>query len=207
VKISVISGFIFLLLISPESFSQSTKQQFKKLSCPEKWWICTHPFVAKKALRISLEARAVAENMQTDTAVGHSKEGGRTDAFRHAYWMARLSQEMCWRKARRLGKAHEKGNYLAFKKQKTEEGEAPDSIASAMDLYNNETGIAIGRKNKQMNREKLQLLIRQLISEGKMKFIRKDALGNWLDCEGRIVDLQLYQHIWNTPRCLVDSNH
>ena len=38
------------------------------------------------------------------------------DAFRHAYWMARLRQEIGKTAARSLGKAHEKENYQTFKK-------------------------------------------------------------------------------------------
>ena len=47
-------------------------------------------------------------------------------------------------KAYRLGKAHEKGNYLDYKKHRLEEGSIPDKISSDMDLCNNLKGIEIG---------------------------------------------------------------
>jgi len=37
--------------------------------------------------------------------------GGQVDAFRHAYWMARLHQEIGKRAAFSLGKSHEKENW------------------------------------------------------------------------------------------------
>ena len=187
-------------------YSQSPKQQFKKLSCPEKWWVYWHPFVAKKALLISMEARTTSKEMEKDSLLDHDADGGQVDAFRHSYWMARLAQEICWRKALKLGKAHEKGDYIAFKKHELEEGATPDSIAGAMDLYNNKVGIVIGKENKLMSKEELRNLLLQRILNGNMKIIRKDIHGNSLDCEGNIIKMKSYQHTWSVPRCLVDSN-
>ena len=89
----------------------TTLGQFKKLSCPEKRWVIFHPFVAKKALKVSLEAREITAEIKQQKLLVGTGNGDQIDAFRHTYWMARLAQEIHWRKANRLGKAHEKGNY------------------------------------------------------------------------------------------------
>src|SRR5690242_2677899 len=138
---------------------QSAASGYCSLSAPEKWWVIWHPFVAKKAYRISLEARTVADSLRTSPVLDGDANGGQVDAFRHSYWMARLSQSMCWKKARSLGKAHEKGNYKSFKKGKMEEGTLPDSASGAMDLYNNKVGIEIGRSMPELPRDSIQRVV------------------------------------------------
>ena len=195
---------ILFLLFCTQSFSQSPS--FKKLSCPEKRWVFLHPFAAKKAFTITVESRVVSKQMETDSLLDHDADGGQVDAFRHAYWMSRLAQEMCWRKVSRLGKAHERGNYLDFKKHRTGEEVFSDSIASAMDLFNNEVGIETGRKNNSLSKEKMKNLIVKKILNGEMKIVLKDKQGNSLNCEKKIIDLKMYSGIWNIPRCLVESD-
>jgi hypothetical protein len=195
---------IFFFLLSSQTFSQPPS--FKKLSCPEKRWVFLHPFVAKKAYRITIEARNVSKQMESDSLLDHDADGGQVDAFRHSFWMARLAQEMCWRKVKRLGKAHERGNYLDFKKHRTGEETFTDSIASAMDLFNNDIGIKTGRENKSLSSAEIKNLIIKKIIEGRMKIILKDDHGNSLDCERKIIDLKMYAGKWNIPRCLVFSD-
>lgn len=198
----IIIVILFLPLIS---FSQFPASEFKKISRPEKWWVVLHPFVAKKAYNISREARSISKEMEQDTLLDHDPDGGQVDAFRHSYWMARLAQEMCWRKAYSLGKAHERGNYIDFKKHRSGEEYFSDSIAGSMDLFNNKKGLEIGRKNKTISKEELQKLICTKILVGEMKVIMKDALGNSMDCKNNIIDLKKYSWKWNVPRCLVNS--
>lgn len=165
-----------------------------------------HPFVAKKAYRMSVEARALSKEMENDSLLDHDADGGQVDAFRHAYWMARLSQVMCSRKAMSLGKAHEKGNYLDFKKRLQGEEIFSDSIAGAMDLFNNRKGIEAAIKNKSLSGEEIQKIIITGILNGEMKIILKDNQGRSLDCERRVLDMKKYAGHWNVPRCLVNSN-
>ncbi|HRS40336.1 MAG TPA: hypothetical protein P5292_14240, partial [Bacteroidia bacterium] len=61
---------------------------WKRLSKAEKRWVIGHLFVAKRAYRISLEARDLATKLEQDARLDHDKDGGEVDAFRHAYWMA-----------------------------------------------------------------------------------------------------------------------
>jgi len=167
--------------------------------------VVLHPFIAKKAYRITLEARTVSKEMENDSLLDGDADGGQVDALRHAYWMARLSQEICWRKACSLGKAHEKGNYIDFKKHRSGEEIFSDSIAGVMDLANNKSGIDIGRNNISLPKDELRLLIISKIRSGEMKIILKDKKGNSLDCEQHVLDLKKYASIWNVPRCLVGS--
>jgi len=195
---------IIFLFFSPTVFSQAPS--FKKLSCPEKRWVLFHPFAAKKAFRVTVEARIVSQQMEKDSLLDHDADGGQVDAFRHAFWMATLTQKICWRKVKRLGKAHERGNYLDFKKRRTGEEVFTDSIANAMDLYNNDIGIETGRKNKSLPQDEMRNLIINKILSGEMKIILKDDKGNSLTCEKKIVDLKMYSGKWNIPRCLIRSN-
>ena len=66
------------------------------------------------------------------------------DAFRHAYWMARLTQSIGRKKALKLGEAHELGNYQDYLSGKVEEVHLPDSMSSVMDRWNNRLGAGIG---------------------------------------------------------------
>ena len=91
----------------------------------------------KKALVISELSREKTNEIILDQALKGSGNSGQVDAFRHAFWMANLTKEIGWRRAKRLGLAHEKGNYKAYKKRKSEDGEIPDKMSSEMDLFNN----------------------------------------------------------------------
>ena len=184
----------------------STTRAFVKLSRPEKWWAFTHPFIACKAFNLTVKAREASNEMMNDTILDHDGNGGQVDAFRHGYWMALLSQKISTRKAKKLGVAHEKGDYLAFKKHRMQEGMLPDSMASVMDLCNNDSGIAIGGRNKKLTKEELMSIIKQKVVSGEMHVLLKNGKGTYLTCDGNEIDMQLYLHQWNTPKCLVRSN-
>ena len=143
---------------------KTTFQKFRVLSCPEKWWVVTHPFVAKKAHKITLEVRKTVEGLKNDTILKGIGNGLQIDAFRHAYWMALLTREIGWRRSNKLGKAHEKGNYKTYKKGEVEDGVLPDKISSEMDLHNNGVGIDIGKK---INVENLKNEVIQAVKLGR----------------------------------------
>jgi hypothetical protein len=189
------------------SSAQNFKGAFKNLSCPEKRWVIFHPFIAKKTYRLTLQARETSKEMLKDSLLDSDENGGQVDAFRHSYWMALLAKNICWRKALRLGKAHEKGNYLDWKKNKLEEGALPDSASGAMDLFNNKVGVDIGRKSKIISDDELKKIIRSEILSGDMMVIKKNANGKSLDCDGNIIDEQKYFYTWNIPKCLLRSGY
>tara|TARA_R110002073_G_scaffold57778_4_gene146699 strand:+ start:112056 stop:112466 length:411 start_codon:yes stop_codon:yes gene_type:complete len=128
---------VFFLILIFSSCSPKLKQSFSKLSPPEKSWVVFHAFKAKKAYSISLEAERVKDSMNGHASVGSDPNGGKLDAFKHSYWMARLTQNIGKNAAHSLGEAHEKGNYKTYKKRKLEDGFLPDKQSSEMDLFNN----------------------------------------------------------------------
>ncbi|MCB0402180.1 MAG: hypothetical protein KDD41_08855 [Flavobacteriales bacterium] len=198
---------LFLILIFTFSLSASGQDEksisYKKLSCPEKWWVFWHPFVAKKAQRISQEARIRTDSIKKNHVLKGSGNGDQVDAFRHAYWMAALSQEIGWNKAKSLGRAHEKGNYRDYKKRWNEEGALPDKIGSTMDLFNNIMGLAIGMTNE---KAELEQAVIDAVQRGNCKVIKTDAQGNFLDAEGNIIPEEAWKGKWENSKVLVWSN-
>lgn len=203
----IIFGFLIMLLTLAHHASAGGFSSFFHLSRYEKWWVISHPFVAHRAFKITTEARMETEVVLNDSLLDHDPLGGQVDAFRHSYWMARLAQEMKWKKALRLGTAHEKGNYLDFKKKRRdEEGLLPDSISGAMDLFNNQVGVSIGCTLKTASKEVLITEIKSAIRSGKMKVIRKNSEGKALKCNNEIINDAEFINIWNIPKCLVSSD-
>ena len=201
-KVLIFYCFIFCF----QGFSQSSWKAFKKLSCAEKTWVVFHPFKAKKAQKISLEAQRVADSIATTNLLDGDKSGGQVDAFRHAYWMARLRQEIGKNAARQLGKAHEKTNYQQYKKNKLEDGEQPDEISSKMDLYNNDIGLGYTRKNVPHPKDGLIYSIVNGILAGKNKVIKKDRNSNYLTCNEETISKKSLKGKWKNNKCLIDSH-
>ena len=166
------------IMFALQTFSQSNFKSFFKLSAPIKRWVFFHPFKATKSLVISKETNKVADSIAKTNLLDGDASGGQVDAFRHAYWMARLTQEMGSNAARSLGKAHEKENYLMYKKRKLEDGVVPDKISSEMDLYNNDEGIKLIDKGSDVNKKGLIFRIVNAIKAGEFKVIKKDNKGN-----------------------------
>lgn len=173
----------------------------------QKRWVLFHPFIAKKAYHITQKALAITNEIKKDTVLDQDENGGQVDAFRHAYWMALLGQKIKFRKAYKLGIAHEKDNKCDFEKGKLEEKALPDSLSSVMDLENNLDGIKLGKANKKSDKEELRILVVKEIKAGKMKVLMKDRSGNYLSCDGKIIDMNLWKGKWGIPKCLVGSDN
>jgi hypothetical protein len=80
-------------------------------------------------------------------------EDGHNDAFRHAYWNARMVQEYGADWAARFGTAHE-----------SLPGNSADR--EAMDLYNNEVGRQVAMANPDASPEELADLVEQAVRDG-----------------------------------------
>ncbi|WP_298883178.1 hypothetical protein [uncultured Polaribacter sp.] len=198
--------FLFLtLILTFQTYSQSNLKSFFKLSGPKRTWVLFHPFKAKKALQISKETKRVADSIKKSNLLDGDASGGQVDAFRHAYWMARLTQELGKRAARSLGKAHERENYLTYKKSKLEDGVIPDEISSIMDLHNNEEGLSLISKKSKVSKNGLIYRIVNAIKSGKMKIIKKDKNGNFLTCDGKIIKNEELRGKWKNNKCLETS--
>ena len=199
--------FLLTILFAIHSFGQSNFKRFFKLSPPIKKWVFFHPFKAKKSLEISKETTRVADSISKTDVLDKDGAGGQVDAFRHAYWMARLAQEIGENSARSLGEAHEKENYLTYKKQKLEDGVVPDEISTEMDLYNNEEGLKLIAKGSIVSKNGLIYRIINAIEKGKMKIIKKDKEGNFLRCNGEVINTEELKGKWGNDKCLISSDN
>ncbi|PQB03075.1 hypothetical protein BST83_17230 [Polaribacter filamentus] len=197
---------IFFLICTFQLYSQSNFKSFFELSGLKKTWVLFHPFKAVKSLEISKEANKVSDSIKKTNLLDGDAAGGQVDAFRHAYWMARLHQEIGKSAARSLGKAHEKENYLTYKERKLEDGVAPDEISSKMDLYNNDQGLKLISKGIEVSKKGLIYRVVNAILKGKMKIIQKDKKGNFLTCDGVLILKESLIGKWENNKCLVSSN-
>ena len=210
VTLRLISLFfcIFILTSIVSAQSKRSGSNLGKISCPEKWWVIFHPFIAKKTYQITRYVRSVADSVKKTNILDGDISGGQVDAFKHSYWMATLSQNIKWKKALKLGKAHEKGNYKSHKKG-IRKGikETHDEISSEMDMWNNHRGIEIGRKYQEASRLNTKQIVIDSIQAGVMRKIKKNYSGQYLDCEGNIIPPDSLKGKWENDKCLVPSDH
>tara|TARA_R110002074_G_C12287917_1_gene643790 strand:+ start:17 stop:640 length:624 start_codon:yes stop_codon:yes gene_type:complete len=196
----------YCIFLCFQGFSQTNWQKFKKLSCAEKTWTLFHVFKAKKAFEISKEAQYVSDSIAKTPLLDGDKNSGQVDAFKHAYWMARLHQEIGKNAAKSLGEAHERTNYQQYKNSSLEDGETPDKISSEMDLYNNNIGLSFTQKGIPHPKDGLIYTIVNAIVAGKLKVVKKDSKKNYLTCEGTFISKKTLKRKWENNKCLVDSN-
>jgi hypothetical protein len=202
-----LTGLLIIVLIHPLLSQRSYLSLKQKISCSEKWWAFKHPFIAKKAVLITKYSLAVTDSLGTNFKSDNPSHSSRLDAFKHAFWMASLVQDMKWKKARNLGLAHEKGNYRSHIKA-IRHGfiEDHDKVNSEMDLWNNEKGIAIGLACKDCNPHQLMKIVIDSIQAGSMKVVKTNAEGRFLDVNGNILAEEDYKGKWINNKCLVSSN-
>ncbi len=189
----------------------SAFHQFWSVSRYERCWAVKHVFVANKAWKITKYVRLVTDSVSKSNVLDGDIDGGQVDAFRHAFWMAMLIQNMYWKKAFRLGIAHEKGNFLDFKKHLKEEGKFPDKISTDMDLYNNNIGIEIGleivKKSPSISADSIKQIVISYILKGKMKIIKKNKNGEFLDANNNVISRESLVGKWENDKVLVISNY
>lgn len=172
----------------------------------EKKWALFHPFTALKIKRKLPDAMKVYARVKLSKELDTLENGGKLDAFRHVYVMAYLARTIKVLKLRKLGKAHEKGDKLLFLSNKKEFGEQPDSMACEMDLRNNEIGLMIGKANPKSSDEELKLMVISAIREGKVWYLQRNNAAQYVDCDGKTIDLSLYLGKWSIPKCLITTN-
>lgn len=194
----------FLIILNLSVFSQkSNLDKFRELSGPEKCWVIWHPFIAKKTLIVTEEARLVTKEVMQEKLLKGDGDGGQVDAFRHAFWMANLTLNIGSKKAKSLGRAHEKGNYKDYKKCKLEDGIIPDKISSDMDGFNNDVGINIGEMTTDFD---LKVNVVEAVKDGRCKIIKIDGSNNFLDVDGNIIPFESLKGKWENDKCLTNSN-
>ena len=197
---------LFFVLIVMGSCSSTLRQSYTRLSPPEKGWVVFHSFKAKKAFVITKEAQQLADSIARQDLIGNDNNGGRLDAFKHSFWMARLTQGIGERAALSLGKAHEKGNYITYKKSDLEDGLLPDMQSTDMDLHNNDIGNRIGIKFRKASKMVLIQKVLDSLQSGNLRILDKDSQGNFLDCQQNRIPLDSLKYKWDTKKCLVPSN-
>ncbi|APU15842.1 hypothetical protein UA75_19575 [Actinoalloteichus sp. GBA129-24] len=89
---------------------------------------------------------------------GKGKTDGHSDAFRHAYWNALMTQRYGEQWAGEFATAHERNP-------------AGHHIPVGMDLHNNEVGREIARANPEAGPEELAALVEQAVTDGRMVVI------------------------------------
>jgi len=199
-------GISLLLFVLFLNCSPKLKQSYSNLSKPERTWVLFHPFKAKKAHQMSRAAIVITDSIANENTIGNDINGGQLDAFRHSFWMATSAQRIGKRAALSLGIAHEKGNYQTFKKRQLEDGILPDKPASDMDLYNNQIGAALGKRFKKASKATIINHLIDSIQQGKLRMLKKDTIGNFLDCNGQIIPTNALKGKWENDKCLVPTN-
>jgi len=199
-KYGILLMISVLLLLLP-AISQASNTQSVKISGPEFMWAMAHPFIAAKARKMTKYAMHITDSLE-NAHVLHDRSGGQLDAFKHAFWMAVLSQEFKPKKVYKLGLAHERFNFRQVKKAKG----GGDKAASDMDLWNNKVGIDMGYVNRNISKDSLISLIVSAVKSGKMRIIKKNSRGDSLDKNNQLIDNSTLK-TWENPRCLVASDY
>lgn len=195
-----------ILFLGAQLFSQTNYQKFKSQDFPIKKWIIFHPLKAKKAEILSKKALKISDSIAATNLFSNDKFGGRVDAFRHAFWMATLRQQIGKCAAQSLGKAYERSNKRTFKRS-NRKGTTSfyDKPSKKMDLFNNKVGLSLVKRNQIINKNELIIIIVQAIKNGKLKILKKDSFGNFLNCKGQRLNL-IDVKGWRNDKCLVSSN-
>jgi hypothetical protein len=155
---------------------------------------------------VTKEVLAAVDSIKRTEIIGTDMNGGKLDAFKHAYWMLSLSLNIGDKKALKLGRAHEKGNYLEFKKHRLEDAILPDSVSSEMDLRNNKAGAeSVGRCHFKISQQEAQALIMEKLKNAELFIIKKDRQGNYLYCDGTFINMNIWAGKWDIPKCLIPS--
>ncbi len=193
----VCSSLLIIVFLS----SCSTLKSYGKY---EKRWAYVHPFAAVKLKRVKGKCDVIYKVVKDSNSLDKYENGGKLDAFRHMFYMASFANKISPEKVRKLGIAHEKDNHLAFLKNKDEEGETADSLSCEMDLLNNEVGIDLAKSiKKNFSIDQIKDLCLEKINAEQAYFMKRNSVGNYLTCEGTIINFNLYIKKWNVPKCLV----
>lgn len=197
---------IFISIIFIFLFVEIWSQKISSRSSYEKCWAFTHPFAALKVKKIYKQCLPYYEEVKKNNLLDAFENGGKLDAFRHTFFMAAFSQKIKTKKIRKLGIAHEKGNYAHFLKNIKEDGKLADSLSTVMDIKNNELGFKIGSVNKKKDLRDLKDVVIEEIKKGETVYFKRNSSGQYLNCNGEIILLENYKNKWSIPKCLIASN-
>jgi hypothetical protein len=196
------SNFLVVLCLLFSITVSAQRASWKRAGRAEKVWVLSHPFVAKKAFRVTQRVLEVMDSLKKASYFkGNTRSGSKADAVRHAYWMARLTTTIGKRRALKLGEAHEKKNKKDFENGILEEQLLPDQAAMCMDLKNNKAGSELAELSTPM----LELVLKAL-KNGELYWIKQNDNGAFLDENNEVIPLEEWSGKWKNKRVLVPTN-
>lgn len=178
----------------------------KRISKYEVLWAFKYPISACKIKKQWPMVMRHYELVKQSKVLDTLENGGKMDAFRHVYVMAYLINYVKEEKLRKLGIAHEKGNYHQFIKHQLEFSERPDSLACIMDLRNNEVGFDLKKALTCFKPDSLANIVIKQIHLGKAWYLKRNEQKNYVSCENETINLSLYTNNWFIPKCLIPTN-
>ncbi|MDP2385924.1 MAG: hypothetical protein Q8M29_06115 [Bacteroidota bacterium] len=179
---------------------------FKQLGKNEKKWVYKHPFAALKIKKVKKGCDAFYAGMKNNPDLDTYENGGKLDAYRHMFYTLMFTTKVKERKVISLGIAHEKDNYLMFLKNQKEEKELADSISCEMDLLNNMEALNVIQKmQREISFEKASQACVNHIKTGYAYFIKRNEKGNYVRCDGSIINMKEYAGKWDIPKCLIQK--
>ena len=184
------------------SFSQNRKEIIKSLSLKDKIWVMKNYSSIKKAYKISLDVLKTMDSLNKQNFLGGNTEGGKFDAFRHIYWTYSLTKEIGEEKTRRVGEIYENYNRYIFNNI---DYSGYDSVSMAMDLFNNDIGIELGKSK--IADSLIFNEITNIIFSGKAKIVKKNTLEQSLDENNNVIPEEEWKKKWINNRKLVNSNY
>ncbi|MBQ9214466.1 MAG: hypothetical protein IJ150_11085 [Bacteroidales bacterium] len=205
-RFAIVFSFLVLSILFYTNVNAQIYKAYKRLSKPEKHWVLTHPFAAKRTYNISGIVSEEVKKHIKDPELDGDAIGGMVDAFKHTLWMALCSQSVGKKKALSLGFAHEEGNKLEFLGGGGSKYIIQDSVLSRMDILNNEVGALLGEKFKHVDRDSLVLIVKKNVVDGNCYKVKKNNKKRCLDVDGNVIDEQKYQGCWVVPKVIVKSD-
>ena len=115
---------------------------------------------------LRLKFKKLPADDQDDVRDSWPTNGGHTDAFRHAYWNARLTSEFGAEWTTQFATAHEGNN-------------PGNSTREAMDLYNNQIGRQIAINNPDASPAELADLVKKALDNGDLVVVNSQGHLDW----------------------------
>lgn len=173
------------------------------MSLKNKVWCVGHYSSVLKAKNISSEVLLTMDSLNNVNFLGGNSEGegGVFDAFRHIYWMYRLSNGVGPENAKRIGEIYEGYGKYVFEHLYYS---GYDLVGMKMDLFNNEIGISLSKENTPY--DLIFNAIEEIIRSGKAKVVKKNERGESLNEKGEVIQDSIWKKDWVNDRVLINSS-